>query len=154
MNMDKRDIGSQLSDGGGAGGGGSRGVAAGTGDNTEFNTGYVSRKGFSSCVVVIAGRATLAEGETLAVAGNLQDDVAGDGGAVNDFGSALAATVVATGPAGGGTVGFCKKVAFDLSGADEYIRYQCTPNLSASGTDTFDIGVGIILGGADETPAA
>lgn len=151
MNIDKRDIGSQLKAGVGAG---ARGVAAGTGDATEFNTDYVSRKGYSSCVVVISGSAVLTEDKTLSIIGNLQDDLAGDGGAVNDFGTALTTTVVATGGSGGSTENFVYMLKFDLSAADEYIRFQCTPDLNASGTDTFHVATAIILGGADETPAA
>lgn len=152
--MDPRDIGSHIY---AAGFAGARGVAAGTGDNTEVTTGAVDRQAVGqnchSALAVIGGSATLAEGETLTIALNLQES--SDNGVADayaDFGTAVAATVVLTGLAGGAKQNFTFQQKFDISSAERYLKLQFTPNCSASGTDTFEIAGGLILGGFVEAP--
>lgn len=127
-------------------------TAAGTGDATEVNGAYIDRQGFSSLKVVIAYSATLAQAKTLSIAANLQDATTSGGTGVADFGDAMASAVVATGPTGGGTVTGVVELDFDISGADQYVRVQYTPDLNASGTDTASLSAVYILGGAQVQP--
>lgn len=138
-----RNVGAYLTT---AFGGAGRAVAAGTGDNTEVNSGWTDRTGLNSCCVEIAFTATLAEGATLTFAGNLQDATAAAGTGAADFGTAFTATVVATGGTGGSTeTGVYHCLETDLSGARAFIQAQLTPNLSAGATDLLTWGATIIF---------
>lgn len=127
-------------------------TAGGSGDATETNGAWIDRQGFQSVKVVVVWSTTLAAAATLSIAANLQDASAINGTGAADFGDALAATVVATGPGGGGTVTGVTELDFDVSGADRYIRIQFTPDLSASGTDTARLAAVYIVGGSADQP--
>lgn len=127
-------------------------TAGGTGDTTEVNGAYVDRQGFSSLKVLIPYSAVLAATKTLSIAANLQDATSSAGAGVADFGSAMASAIVATGPTGGGTVAGVVELDFDVSGADQYVRVQYTPDLSATGTDTANLAAVYVLGGAQVQP--
>lgn len=127
-------------------------TAGGTGDATEKNCAYIDRQGFSSLKVVIAYSAALAEDKTLSIASNLQDATSSAGAGVADFGDAMASAVVATGGTGGSTETGVVELDFDISGADQYVRLQFTPDLSATGTDTATLSAVYILGGAQVQP--
>ena len=127
-------------------------TAAGTGDNTEVNGAYIDRSDFFSVKCVIAYTATLAEGETLSIAANLQDATSAAGAGVADFGTAYASTVVATGGTGGSTETGVLELDFDLLTADQFIRLQFTPDLSAGATDVAELAAVYILGGSNENP--
>lgn len=128
-------------------------TAGGPGDATEVDCEWVDRLNFSSLKAVITYTTTLAATKTLSFAANLQDASASDGTGAADFGTALTATVVATGEAGGSTETGVVELDFDLSGADRYVRLQATPELSATGTDTAEFGVTYILAGASSDPS-
>lgn len=127
-------------------------TAGGAGDATEVNGAYVDRQDFYSVKVVIAYTATLAAGATLSIAANLQDATDSSGTGVADFGDAYASTVVATGGVGGSTETGVVELDFNLLTADQYIRGQFTPDLSAATTDTAELSMVYILGGAVENP--
>jgi len=134
-------------------------TAGGGGDNTEINTEWIDRQGFLSCSVFCCGKATITTAKKLTVAGNLQDASANDGTGSADYGDAVAATdiVDSAGDALENVTdeGFAQKIAdFDLSGADQFLRWQGTPDLTNTATDTADISFIIILGGADTLPAS
>jgi len=143
-----KDIGSQIKPkyvGGGTA------TAAGTGDNTAVNGADLGRVGYQSAVLVIAYTATLTEDKTLSFAISHEDSP--DGSTRSTAVVDQAATVAATGPAGGGTVTGIVEVDADLSGANAYRRYIITPDLNASSTDTCAWRAVWILGGADVVPA-
>lgn len=127
-------------------------TAGGTGDATEKDCAYIDRQGFASLKVIIGYTATLAADKTLSIAANLQDATSLAGAGVADFGDAMASAVVATGPTGGGTVTGVVELDFDISGADQYVRLQYTPDLSATGTDTATLSAVYVLGGAQVQP--
>lgn len=132
-------------------------TAGGTGDATEINTGWIDRQGYGSCTIFAFGKASVADGETLVASGNLQDSASSDGSSPSDFGTAVSAvTIISAADSAGGITDspFGEKLgSFNLAGAGRYIRWQGTPNLSASGTDTADICFGIVLGGPAVVPA-
>lgn len=133
---------------------GAAATAGGTGDATEVDGAWIDRQGFDSLKVVIAYTTTLAATKTLSLAANLQDASDSSGTGAADFGSALSATVVATGASGGSTETGVVELDFDVSGADQYVRIQFTPDLSATGTDTASISAIYVLGGADANPVS
>lgn len=127
-------------------------LAAGAGDNVEVSGPWIDRLGFESLVASVGWFTTLADGEDLALAMNLQDATDSAGAGAADFGTALVSKVLVVN-SGGGTEEGTEELDFDLSGARRFVRLQFTPNLSASGTDTADLVGQLILGGAIEVPA-
>ncbi len=133
-------------------------TAAGSGDNTEVSGAWVDRKGTKgismSAKVVISFEAILTIGQTLSFGFNMQDatDIAGTAAA--DYGDVVAPTIVATGQSGGETVDDTIEFDVDLSGANEFIRIQATPDLSAGGTDTLKWSSTLILFGDSRQPAS
>jgi hypothetical protein len=134
---------------------GTRGVAAGTGDNTEIVGPTIDRASFGyakSAVFVIAGSATLTSGLTLtmkSVAVEHDDDSAFGSGADH---ATYADRVSLTGISGGAAQNFREEYEVDLSGAERYIRMTATPDLSHTGTDIFTIAGVAVLGGQDTLP--
>ena len=129
-------------------------TAGGAGDAAEVDGAWIDRLGFASLKVIIAFTATLAAGETLAIAANLQDAGAVDGTGAADFGTALAPTVQATGGAGGSTETGVLELDVDLSAADRYVRVRFTPDLSAATTDGAELAAVYVLAGATENPVS
>lgn len=128
-------------------------TAGGGGDGVEQDGAWVERSKYLSGKLIIAYSTTLAEGETLTLAANLQDDTAGDGAAAADYGDAFAAAVVATGDTGGSTETGVVEIDVSLQAADAYVRCQVTPTLSAGSTDTAAITAVFAMGGTQEVPA-
>lgn len=113
-------------------------TAGGTGDNTEVTGVIIDRAALGwpkSAVLVIPFTATLAATETLQIAVSVKE---GEASNLSDAAvlKAVAATTVATGPGGGGTVTGEYEVELNLEGAGRYIRADWTPNLSRANTDT------------------
>lgn len=130
-------------------------TAGGSGDNTEVAGVILDRAalGFpQSAVVAIPFAATLAAGATLAIAWDIDE---GNNSGLSDAEVLTSATaaVVATGPAGGGTVTGTFEANVSLAGAGRYVRLNFTPNLSAANTDTAALSAVIVFGGADRLPA-
>jgi hypothetical protein len=124
-------------------------TAGGTGDNTALTGASIDRRGYGSANFVIAYKTTLAASETLSFAAEYQES--SDGSNWDTATALQAATVAKTGAvtAGHGVVEF----DVNLEGKKRYIRFNFTPNLSASGTDTAVVYGTAILGGADVLPA-
>ena len=129
-------------------------VAAGAGDASEDSGAWIDRQGYLSGKLVISYEAVLAATETLSIAANIQDATDSSGTGAADFGTAFANAVVATGQAGGSTERGTVEIDVDLNLANQYLRSQVTPDLSASATDTAIITATFILGGAQELPPA
>lgn len=130
-------------------------TAGGSGDNTEVAGVILDRAalGFpQSAVVAIPFTATLAAGATLTIAWDIDE---GNNSGLSDAEvlTSAAAAVVATGPAGGGTVTGTFEANVSLAGAGRYVRLNFTPNLSAANTDTAALSAVIVFGGADRLPA-
>lgn len=136
-------------------GGGSRFVAAGTGDNTKVTGATIDRaiaggSMFLSAVVAVLGRAVLTEAKVLTVALEYQESA--DGSNWDTAVALYSATTIATGGTGGSTELGVKETDLDLSSRKRYVRFNATPNLDASGTDTGEMLVAVTLGGADVAP--
>jgi hypothetical protein len=125
--------------------GGARGVAAGTGDNTEAVGDIVdmqAQDGPMSGFVFIAGSATLADTESISLnAVGIEHGDADDLSDKADFNTEVAWTDVAVSD-GGTTELFGVKLSLSLAGVKRYWRVKVTPDLSASSTDTFELGFG------------
>lgn len=128
------------------------GVAAGTGDNTAITGAAINRLGYSSVQFAIVAKAVLAATKTLSIAAAYQESA--DGSSWDTAVTLQAATVALTGGDGGTTEMGVVKFDLSLANKKQYIRFNFTPDLSATGTDTFQVGAVAVLGGADKLPAA
>lgn len=125
-------------------------TAGGTGDATAVTGATIDRQGFGSGKLSIAYLTTLAATKTLSFAVEYQDSA--DGSTWNTAVAIQASTVAATGAltASVGKVEF----SVDLTGLQRYVRFNFTPDLSNTATDTALCAATFVLGGADELPAA
>jgi hypothetical protein len=136
--------------------GGARGVAAGTGDNTEAVGAIVdmqAQKGPMSGFIFIAGSAVLADTKSISLlavglehgdAANLSDKA--------DYNTEVAWTDLKV-SSGGTTELFGVKLSLDLTGIKRYWRVKVTPDLDAASVDTFQLGFGFAAI-TDESPVA
>lgn len=126
-------------------------TAGGTGDGTKVTGQTIDRSGYSSGVVQIAYKAALAETKTISFAVEVQES---EDGSTWDTAVVLqAATVAATGGTGGSTAYGVVEIDEDLRGRKRYVRYNVTPDLNATSTDTLTWGGAFVLGGAATIPA-
>lgn len=126
-------------------------TAAGASDAVTWTGLTIDREGLStgslprSADAVVFYDATLGSGKTLSLTIGVQDSA--DNSAWSDYATETA-TVVATGPSGGGRVIGVARVIIpssnkptgtpgvDLNSARRYVRLNVLPDLSATGTDT------------------
>lgn len=130
-------------------------TAGGAGDNTEVVGAILDRGkiGFpQSCVLAVPFSANLAAGETLSIGGVIETGNEDDLSDASDL-HVVESSVVATGPAGGGTVSGTLEVMAPIMGAGLYLRAKFTPDLSAADTDTAALSSVVVFGGADRIPA-
>jgi hypothetical protein len=123
-------------------------TAGGGGDNTLVTGLIIDRDAGGwpeSAVVAVSFTATLAASATLSLTTVVQEGQAANLSDVTTLQS-QAATVVATGPVGGGTVTGCHEINVDLRGAGRYVRVNVTPDLSAGAADTATIAALLITG--------
>lgn len=125
-------------------------VAAGAGDAVEVNGATIDRKGFNSCVCLLPHEAALTASQTLTVAVQLQHGDESDASDMADLGAAYDVTSATLSASGEGLLSF----NLDLSGVKRYFRLQVTPDLSHSSTDTAEVSSVVVLGGAEDLPAA
>jgi len=125
-------------------------TAGGSGDDTKVTGQTINRQGYLSGVLVIAFKATLAESKTVSFAVEVQESA--DGSSWDTAEVLQEATVAATGGAGGSTVYDTVEINENLKGRKKYVRYNITPDLSATDTDTLEWGAAAILGGASTLP--
>lgn len=137
-------------------GGGARGVAAGTGDNTEAVGAIVdmqAQPGPMSGLLFIAGSCTLTDAKTISLlavgiehgdAANLSDKA--------DFNTEVAWTDLVV-SSGGGAEKFGVKLSIDLTAIKRYWRVKVTPDLDHTSTDVFELGFGFAAI-CDESPQA
>ena len=139
-------------------------TAGGAGDNTNVVGSTIDREGFStgslplSMDFLVYFSATLTATKTLSL--TLELDSSPDGAAWTSF-ATQAATVVATGPTGGGTVTGIARLTVagnpgpgvSLASAGRFLRSQVTPDLSNTATDTATCIVIGVFGGFDSQPA-
>ena len=126
-------------------------VAGGTPDGTKVTGDTIDTAGlYASGILQISYLAALANTKTLSFAIEYQES--DDNSSWDTAVVVQAATVCATGD--GVSSNFAGMVQSDITLYDKkrYIRFNITPDLSASGTDTAGYGVVLTAGGADHVP--
>jgi hypothetical protein len=133
-------------------------VAGAATDNVERTGPTVDRnvdgQGLAdSCVLEIAGLYTLGAAATCSRRIRIQESADDSVWAAAEEIQA-AATVVGTGPGGGGNVNCGQSVDMNLRGRQRYIRFLVTDDLSAGAADTGFYAARAVLGGYPVTPVA
>ena len=130
-------------------------ITAGTAANAAPAVGQViDRNQVALCgtaVFLVPYQATLAAGDTLSV-GALLVEHSPDGLVFSPFAAPAAPGVVATGPAGGGTVRGVVRAGVELRTAMRFIRFTFTPALSAAGGDIVQVVALAEFAGFDRLP--
>jgi hypothetical protein len=106
--------------------------------------------------------ATLGEDKTLSIASTIQDCATSGGTYADYLAAGFANAVVATGGTGGDTTNGVTEIdvkfregSDDAAHMNRYMKVQVTPDLNdTTTTDTVDLAVCVVLGGADVLPAA
>lgn len=130
-------------------------VAGGGADNVAITGVAIDRaaRGLPrTAALTFAFTAVLAAGATLTLKGVTIQHSA-DGATWTDYSAYADPGVVATGPAGGGTVTGQVTIGLRMSGAMQFVRFVFTPDLSAANTDTAIVAAVAVLAGFDRLPA-
>lgn len=140
-------------------------VTAGTtADANEYEGHIIDRRSdlddlLLSAKVVLNYDASLGTtGASLTLASNIQHSDTTASSAFSDYddkdGSTGASVTETRTTAGNASPSGVLAYDVDLSSAKRYVRVQATPTLSATATDTADIGGVIVFGGSDQPPAS
>ena len=124
-------------------------TAAGTGDATAVTGASIDRLGYGSLKLCVAYKTSLTADKTLALAVAYQES--SDNSSWDTAVALQASTVAETGE----LTAEVDEIVFDLDlgGKKRYIRFNFTPDLSHSGTDTAVVAAVATLAGAATLPA-
>jgi hypothetical protein len=124
-------------------------IVAGSGtDNQEVTGATIDRRGFDGLLVLIARDAVLAGSQTLSTTVTIQES--DDNISWADAAAAYQPTVPNL--QDGGDESDVVGLDISLLGLKQYVRVQTLANLSAGATDTAQVVVTGVLGGAHELP--
>ena len=128
-------------------------VAAAASDNAAKETAAINRQGYLSAVVLVPWEAqAITDTKKLSLTVKRYQSANGTSwDAAETIQDATAVFTAATPTLAGNG---CLKLAQDLSGCKQYVKYEVTADLDASGTDTACYSVVVVLGGGDVVPAA
>jgi hypothetical protein len=126
-------------------------TAGGNGDNTKITGQYFDRAGYDSMVLAIAAFANLTNTKLLTFAVEMvESDDHSTWSSPAEVVQAATTLLIAT----SSTVFWgSTQIAVDLKSRKKYVRFDITPNLDASGTDTALWTAVGVLGGAQILPA-
>lgn len=125
-------------------------VAGGGADGVKVTGETIDRQKYQSLSLMIGAVATLAQGETLSI--TVEEQQSDDGSTWDTATAVVTLTDFLTGDTGGSTESGVSQQGIDLQGKKRYVRYNVTPDLSNTATDTCAV-VGIaVLGGKRELP--
>lgn len=141
-----KDIGSQIK---AVACGAATATAGGTGDNTAVTGASIDRMGYNSGKLAIGYRTSVTAAKTLSFAVEYQESSDN-----STWGTAVALQAATTAETGALT-NKVNQITFDvdLSNKKRYIRFNFTPDLSNTLTDTVDCAAIFVMGGADTLPA-
>ena len=125
-------------------------TAAATEDGVEVTGSAIDRQGYDSCVLAITALAKLAATKLLSLGVKYQDSA--DNSTWNAAVVMQASTTLLTGGGGGTTEEGEVELGLNLRGLERYVRFNITPDLDATGTDTAIWSAVCVLGGKEATP--
>lgn len=126
-------------------------VAGAAGDATAITGNTINRQTYNmpqSCLLAVTYYANIADGETLSLAVEIQES---SDGTTWDTAEAIQASTAVESPSGSAfTDGDVKTYRVYLGDRKQYIRFNCTPDFSASATDTGVVqGIALLAGSWD-----
>jgi len=127
-------------------------LAGGTGDGVKITGVSIDCIGVKSIALVTSYLAALTDTKTLALAHELQESA--DNSSWDSAEVIEASTVKGTGTTGGTNERGVCEFAINMHARKRYIRFNVTPELSASATDTATFHTIAVKGGHDVLPAA
>ena len=126
-------------------------TAAGSGDATEITGASIDRLLYEkaeSVVFCVPVRAVLAAAKAITINGLIEDSA--DGSSWATF-LATALLLTLTDSGSGSTLTGVARVGSQINTARRYIRLKCTPDMTATATDTAVVGAGVaIFGGLNQ----
>lgn len=122
-----------------------------TGYDIGLSTGFTNKP--HSVKVVIPYSASLSAAETVTFTGNFQQG-ATTAAFADSAGSTFSVTIGSTASTAAQTLNDAFSRDLTLKGDWDYVRFQVTPSISSTVTDTLDIGGVAVFGGFDVTPGA
>jgi hypothetical protein len=129
-------------------GGGARGVAAGTGDNTEVFGAIVDQtlaanKGLRSGIIFVGGSVTLTDTKSISILSvKIEHGIVANLSDAADFFTAVDFDDVVVSDGGGAEL-FAIKLKVDLWGVKRYWRVSIIPDCDAGSADVFQLGFGV-----------
>lgn len=126
-------------------------TAGATEDGVKVTGTAVDRLGYMSIELAIIALAVLADTKSLSFAVELQESADNSSW---DTAEVIQASTIAVTSDGGTTESVLENFAVNLDGRKRYIRFNITPDLSATGTDIAIWAAVVAMGGADVLPAA
>lgn len=128
---------------------GSQVTAGTTYDNVLVTSSAVDRLGFDSAQVTVLAKTTLTTAKALNCTVSILDSADND-----TYSSAvtLYSGAVASGLTTGDLTAY--EINVNLAGYERYVKFELTPDLTNSGTDTGQIALVVNLCGADSIPVA
>jgi hypothetical protein len=127
-------------------------TAGATEDGVEVQGQSIDCQGELSGKLIISYLATLAEDKTLSF--TVKEQQSANNSSWDTATVTQAATVAATGGSGGSNETGTVEFDLNLNAKKQYVRYNITPDLSATGTDTAVWSAAMFRGGSDVLPAA
>jgi len=127
-------------------------TAGATEDGIKVTGQTIDRLKFRSVALAVDVLATLGASETIAFAVEYQDS--SDGSTWNTAVAMQASTVLLTDSGSGSNLHGTLELSLDLTARQRYIRFNITPDMSASGTDTAVWTANATLGGAQDSAVA
>ena len=129
-------------------------TAGGTGDAAAITGTTIDTLAYrgDAMLLIVSANAKLADTKTLSVAATLQES--SDGTNWDSAETLYAATVIATGATPTTWYDEVKATHVELKHRKRYIRFNVTPDLSNTGTDTATIHIVGVMGGSKVTPTA
>ena len=125
-------------------------TAGGSGDATKVTGTSIERSGFYGGLLNIVANVTIADTKTLAYAVEIQESP--DNSTWATAVVLQAETVVFTSDGGDTNTRVNVPLVVDLNSYGKYVRFNITPNLSASGTDTASVTADLIVTDSNESP--
>lgn len=126
-------------------------TAGATEDGVEVTGETIDRQGFDSMKLVISYLATLADTKSLSF--GIKEQESADGSTWDTATVVQASTAAVTSDGGTNEAGTVE-ANINLRSKKRYVRYNITPDLSATGTDTAVWTAAAILGGAEALPTS
>lgn len=120
-------------------------------DNVAITGVEIDRTGYDWAKFVVAWTTTVAENKSLKIAAGYQESDTTTTGYETEV-ALQATTIVKTGGTGGGTYTGTTEFDIPLTNKKQFMKFNFTPDLTATSTDTAHLAGVVLLGGCTDNP--